>query len=985
MKAGQSEPGRKLRAAVLLFFVTSGATSLVLEVAWTRILGTVFGNTVYAASTVLTAFMFGLAAGGVMLGRVADRSQRPLVLYGCLELGVGVYAALFPLLADASSTLYGWVFRLGEGGPVLLNAVRFGLSLLLLLPATFLMGGTLPVLGRYLAAAHREPGREVGYLYGANTAGAVAGSFLSGFVLLEALGIRGTLLAAGGVAAAVGLLAIALGRRAAEPAKPLARPKARRTEPVAPVAGATFRLVLIAFAITGFCALAYEVLWTRVLIFVLTTTVYSFVTMLTSFLAGLAIGSFVSSRFLVPRLRRPMLWFGAIEVLIALSALASVALLARLERIDAWLSPYFIWGGLWRIVLVRFADVFVVLFVPTLLMGAAFPIVTTCCLRGGGAVGQRVGQLYAANTIGCVLGSAAAGFLLLPALGTHVSLLVVVAINLAVGVALVWGGGAGTVRARFGLALPLGAIVVAAFLVTPSDVFYSTINTYHNPSKIIFIKEHTTGTVTVHDLPNGDRLLSVDGIDVAGLDFMLRSTQKLQGYIPLCLHPSPRRVVQIGFGSGETARVGLEFGVSEYTVVEICPAIFDAGRFFEAINHGSYQDPRVRRVIMDGKNFARLSGEKFDVVMNDSTYPGSSGSSALYTVDHFRNCRERLAEGGLLSSWVPFDLRPSELRMILQSFQQVFPHTSFWMATNCVNKHALILGSLSPLRVDLARLQAVVSRPDIAADLKGIAINDAYDLLDCHICDEDAIRELVKSDPVNSDDRPRLEFSCAIPVPQEGSLGYVLAMLAACHSPVAPYVGNFGNEARDRAELARRFRATDHILQAQVAQLTGHPKARERQLDLAREANLGEAHVESCEAELQREIRDLQAALADRPGNQALMLRLADKLFAASRHAEAAQLYEPLVSLGTPPPDWAFVRLAEIRYWSGDAASAESLLVRCLALWPRSAEAHDRLAAVCLRSGRLDQAQQHIAQAVRLAPWNPLYQAHQKQITAATR
>ena len=151
-------------------------------------------------------------------------------------------------------------------------------------------------------------------------------------------------------------------------------------------------------------------------------------------------------------------------------------------------------------------------------------------------------------------------------------------------------------------------------------------NAYHFPARLSFVREHSAGTVTVHELTNGDRLVDVDGVDVAGMDFMLRTTQKLQGYLPLCLHPNPRRVVQIGFGSGETARVGMEFGVPEYTLIEICPAIFEAARLFSEINHGSYQDPRIRRVIMDGKNFALLSGEKFDLIMNNSIFPGSSGS-----------------------------------------------------------------------------------------------------------------------------------------------------------------------------------------------------------------------------------------------------------------------------------------------------------------------------------------------------------------------
>ncbi|MBN2474497.1 MAG: fused MFS/spermidine synthase [Pirellulales bacterium] len=975
---------RRFSAVVLLFFLASGTTGLVLEVVWTRILGTVFGNTVYAASTVLTAYMLGLALGAAVLGRVADRSRRPLALYGALEVGVGLYALVFPLLAAAACAVYAWHYRTFQPGFAAFGAVRFLLSLLMLLPPTFLMGGTLPVLGRYLGTEHREPGQAVGYLYGANTIGAVAGCFLAGFVLLEWLGVRGSLIAAGSTALLVGLLAMGLGRRRETIEEPVAGPPPTVAEAShnQPLSDAAFRCVMVAFAVTGFCSLACEVLWTRVLIFVLLTSVYSFAAMLTVFLAGIAVGSFVSARFFVPRLRRPLLWFGVIELLVGLSILGSVPLLAQLEWIDYHLLQRFGWSGRWQAVLAHFADAAVVLLAPTLLMGAAFPIVTACCLSGKVPVGRRVGQVYAANTIGCVLGSFAAGFVLLPLLGTHQSLLTVVALNLAVGVALVWQAGGPSLAARSGLALPAAALAVAAFLLTPSDVFHRTINAYNSPSEIVLLREHPTGTVVVHDMPNEERILSVSGVTVAGNDFMLRTTQKLQGYIPLCLHSDPKRVVQIGFGSGETTRVGIEFGVQDYTVVEICPVVFDAGDYFRELNRGSHRDPRVRRIIMDGKNFARLSAKKFDVVMNDSVYPGTSGSSALYTIDHFRHCRRRLAEGGLFSCWVPLDLRPAELRMILRSFQEVFPHTSFWVASNCLNKHGLILGSLEPLRIDFARLDAVMRRPEVAADLAAIAVEDAFDLLDCHMCDEAAIRRLVQDSPVNSDDRPRLEFSCANPVSEDGALPYVLGMLLRGRAPIAPCVDGFQDPRSDRAELMRRFEATTHVFQAQLAQLMGDAGQRERQLELARSVNPGEVHVETCEAELRREIRDFRAALAARPSNHVLALRLADRLLMASHQREAGHLYEQLVAVRPPPMPTVFVRLGEIRFRLGETDDAVRVLQQCLEFWPDSADAHDRLAGIHWRQGNPRLARTHIDEAVRLAPENPQYQAHREQIVA---
>lgn len=403
--------------------------------------------------------------------------------------------------------------------------------------------------------------------------------------------------------------------------------------------------MVAAFAITGACSLACEVLWTRILLFVLGTTVYAFSVMLSTFLIGIALGASASTRWLVPHVRRPLAWFGSLEILVGLATLLSVFLLARLGAIHLGWAQEFHWAMRWSFAAAWFADTAVVLLVPTFLMGMVFPVVTTCLLGGEPALGRRLGQAYGANTVGCVLGSLVAGFIFLPALGTHLALLVVVGLNLAIGLLLLWQTAGRTAAPRWGLLLSCAGVLGLAFLCTPSNLFWDAINTYHAPARLSFIREHSTGTVTVHDLPNGDRLIAVDGVDVAGLDFMLRTTQKLQGYLPLCLHPNPRRLVQIGFGSGETARVGMEFGVPEYTVVDICPAIFEAASLFSEINHGSDRDPRIHRTTMDGKNFALLSGEKFDLIMNDSIFPGSSGSSALYTYDHFLHCRQRLAKG----------------------------------------------------------------------------------------------------------------------------------------------------------------------------------------------------------------------------------------------------------------------------------------------------------------------------------------------------
>ena len=324
-------------------------------------------------------------------------------------------------------------------------------------------------------------------------------------------------------------------------------------------------------------------------------------------------------------------------------------------------------------------------------------------------------------------------------------------------------------------------------------------NTYHYPSKIVFIDDGVTGTVTVHDLPDGDRLIAVDGVDVAGVDLMLRTTQKLQAYAPLLVHRNPQDVVQIGYGSGETCGIGLAFGAARYSIVDICPGVFTAGTFFQDINRRSYANPKLRKIIMDGKNFIKLTKEKFNVIMNDSTYPGTTGSSALYTYDHFQACREHLKPGGVLSCWVPIDLRPQDIQIIVRSFQAAMPHCSLWMVNNCLNKHAVLLGTLEPMQLDLKRIDELMKRGDIAEDLRQISIYSSYDFVDCSVVTEEGLRKLGGEGPLHTDDRPHLEFGVTI---KRDSEACWLAVLDA-HSH-APHVRRtLRDERRNRAGTGR--------------------------------------------------------------------------------------------------------------------------------------------------------------------------------------
>ncbi|MHC4740385.1 MAG: spermine/spermidine synthase domain-containing protein [Planctomycetota bacterium] len=947
-----------------------------------RTLTAVFGSTPYATATILTALLLGPALGALVLGRKADRSDRPLALYAHLEIGIGLYGLVFPWIVAWMSSVYVWFYRAVEPGMWVLAVVRLGLSTAVL-PGAFLMGGLLPALVCFLGRRHPEAGREAARLYATAVTGTAAGCLASGFFLLPAVGVRRTAAVAACTAIAGGLLALGLARIKATA-------KTQQTAEAIPnndipqtLKPKTLRLLLPACGIAGFCSLACKMLWDRALVYNLGASPYSSAAFLTVLLMCIAIGMHISARFIVARFRSGVLSFGTVQMLTGPAILVSVVILQVLPAIHIYLRQLLSWTGSWRFFIMRFGEASVVAFGPMLLTGAAMAIATALCLSAKGALGRRAGHAFSAYIIGCILGWPAATFLVLPMAGVQYGLLGVAAVSLAAGILLTAISGVRPIRLGAVVALSVVVVAIAILRVMPSNLFFDALNLRDDLSRITFINESSAGNVTVHDLPNGRRRLAVDGVDIGRSDIAFRTMQKLQAYIPLCLHANPKRVLQIGCGCGETIGAGLEFAIDEYTVVEPRRAVFDAAKCFEQTDRDSQRDSRFRKVVADGRSFTLLSNEMFDIIISDTLHPGLSGFPALFTADYFRNCRKRLRSEGLFACRLPLGLQPPELCAIIADMKDVFAHTSVWRASNCLNMHVLIIAGNSPLCINLKRIKTLMQRPEIARGLAAIEIYDAYDLLDCHLCDDQALGKMLTNLKKNArrlawtncDDLPLLEFNIANLQP-ELHTRQALSVFAMYHVPVTDHILKFAEQDEDLVRLGQRFEATRCILQAQIAELLNLPQGRKRWCEVALKANPDEIHVQSCQAELEMRIRELQQAAKAKPDSCTIAQQLADKLFIGLRYQEAAEIYDKLVALKSPPSPGAFVNLAEIRHHSGQTEQAEALLRRCLDRWPNSAEAHDRLGGIYFKMGRLNAARHHAREAVRIEPTNALYLRH---------
>ena len=586
----------------LFCFFFSGAAGLIYQVVWTRMLSQIFGNTTYAIATVLSAFMAGLAIGSYWFGKIADRGKNDFLLYGLLEAGVGVYGFLVPFFFAGAQKVYSPIFSLNESQPFLFNLFLFFLSFVLLVFPTLLMGATLPVLSRFFVRSFAQFGRRIGDLYATNTLGAVIGCAMGGFFLIPVYGMRTTVYVAASVNMLIAIVILIVDRlRDPEPVAEAAEVEARSQDAAQAAAqGSTYLdwVLLGSFALSGFASLVYENAWTRSLTLVIGSSIYSFSTMLVTFLIGLALGGFIYARVLGNREAR-LSTFGLVELWVGLSALATIPLFEQLPLIFVRLLHGF--GDTFTVFL--YLQIFLsalVMFVPTILLGMTFPLVARLFTQSLYRVGSGVGSSYAANTVGAVLGAFAGGFLLIPNIGVQNAIIFGVVMNLMIGCWLIVSDGRLGFLPRYGLGLAvlvLAAIIPFKVKRWDPNVLTSGVTIYNDryealPSDslrveemkrddVLFYREGLTTTVSVHKILGSDYLYFKSNGKIDG-SYGDALSQLMTSYIAMMLHPKAETALTIGLGSGMSAKALATFkSLKSIEVIEIEPTMIEASKFFD--------------------------------------------------------------------------------------------------------------------------------------------------------------------------------------------------------------------------------------------------------------------------------------------------------------------------------------------------------------------------------------------------------------------
>jgi spermidine synthase len=732
-------------AALRLLFFLSGASGLVFEIVWMRLLSLTLSVTVYAVATVLAAFMAGLALGAAVAARTADRVHRPLLAYGLIELAVAATAFATPTVLTHLDPGYVWLSHHLGGGGIVFAIARFLLAFAVILVPCSLMGATLPLLGRVVAREHTV-GRQLGALYATNTFGAVAGCLAAGFLLIPQYGLAATSAAAASVSAGVGLLAVLMGRRV----------EATSSAPGGgPALGWSSRevLVCVAFAVSGFAAMGYEVLWTRGLEPFTHNSTYAYSAILATFLLGIGLGSAVIAPR-ADRLRRPLLALGLVEIGIGLSVIGALLVYARLGTLVPALAGTI--GGLssWsRVMVLVFAETSLMLLVTTLLCGATFPLVARAVVGRVEGLGGRIATAYAANTVGSIAGALVAGFVLLPALGMRQAFLVIVLMNLAVGVALALREAAGVTRA---VVVALGlATAIAAPILVPARLFERSFSERFH--RLLFYREQATDTVMVTEDARGQRMIRyADGRGTAGT--MTVREDRAYSHIAMLLHPAPRKVLSICFGVGNSLASVLTYPVERVDAVELSPGVIEAAPFFRASNRDALADPRVRLIIQDGRNFLLTSRETYDVIRLDPPELHSAGVVNLYTREFFELARAHLRPDGVFSIWVNIVMTPEEdLRLIARTLQSVFPYVSVWRGP--LRYSWVFNASLEPRPPDAAVILQHLDVPAVRADLASTGVPDVFAFLLLFVLAGDEVSQFAGPGPLVTDDHTRLDFS----------------------------------------------------------------------------------------------------------------------------------------------------------------------------------------------------------------------------------
>jgi spermidine synthase len=687
---------------LLLLFAGSGCAALIYEVVWFQLLQLVIGSSAVSLGVLLGTYMGGMCLGSVLLARVISRREHPLRVYGLLELGIALFGVAVLFVIPMLNEIY--TAAVGDGLPsILLRGVVAGICLL---PPTVLMGASLPAIGRWVESTPTGVS-WLGLFYGGNIAGAVFGCLFAGFYLLRVHDMAVATYVAAGINVAVAVASFALRSRAPYE-EAAAHEVVARPEGVWPV--------YTAIALSGLCALGAEVVWTRLLALMLGATVYTFSIILAVFLIGLGIGSSAGSVWM-RTLKRPRVALGACQLALAI-AVAWTAY-AVSDLIPSWpFNPLAVTNP-WRLFRIDFLMCLMAILPPALLWGLSFPLALASVAGTEQDGGALVGEVYAANTVGAILGAVGFSIVLIPWVGTQGSQQALIGLSVVAGLILFYKAGLKE-SGYFGVGA--AALIAMVLFATVTEVPWLAIaygrrmSLQTAPGKPLYIGEGRNSSVVVSQLEGGQIYFHVSGKVEASTEPYDMRLQRMLGHIPALIHDKPKSVLVVGFGAGVTAGTFVVHPeIENITICEIEPLIPQASsKYFATENHNVFHDPRTHLVYDDARHFVLTTKDKFDIITSDPIHPWVKGTATLYSKEYFELVKKHLNPGGVITQWVPlYESDFETVKSELATFFDVFPNGTIWGNDISGEGYDLVLlAQVEPTKINLDGLEQRLGRDD---------------------------------------------------------------------------------------------------------------------------------------------------------------------------------------------------------------------------------------------------------------------------------
>ena len=1010
---------------ILLLYAVHSLAGIAYEVVWIKLLTASIGMTVTAFGVVLATFMAGLGLGSYVIARWKGTSEdhhgrrATYRLVALLQTLMGLLGIAFPLLLNWGDHLYVLVAPETEGvRHLLVRGIYVGL---LLLPVTTLHGMNFPVLASLLTRSlPRSRTTKPGLLYCVGLLASGLGS-LASLALIPALGLQGTSLALGTANLVLAAAAFLAGQRASDTThqmkeEPPPPPRTRGTRNAATPTPLSLSGLQMLGAAVGFLVISLEIVGAQYIWLIVNVTAYAEGILLTTVLLmmGLGSGLYLALRERVRDRSMPFMWGLFIALIAQLTVLPIAGDIASLfDRTFHELRTH-------ELTIVQFliGDALLaltILGVPMFGLGMSF--CSLCDLATSPlpdqpqkAVISPLGRLYAWHNWGALIGAVLTTFGLLTLLGlTHTWLLLSTCLvgTLAL---LVWRLPLSSAKGKPGQR-PAGTpglwgkglaclffLGVLAWLATDADLTFRRAAA-GDSQQVLYHREDALGVTEVYEdkATQARKLLTSRLRQEGGSAPKEIRVQRVQGYLPLFLHPDPKRVLVVGLGTGITLSPTLREEVEEVTVIEISPGVIEAAkRFFAEANARVLEHPKVRIVEQDGRNFIKLTRHTYDLIVQELFFPYQTGVGSLYTQEHYRQCRAKLAPGGLMAQWITINqLSTADLRTLVRTFQSAFPVTSLWLNGG----YLLILGGLDPLHISLERFLERYETRDPIGGMSGLD-SDPYNLLGLFVSHGPALREWTQDAPLNTDDNRFIEYSTPLSFNALNTVTLAAETLTSLLPHFRPltdvvYVASFSNDdSRDR--LARVSTASQLLTKGIVARAENRMKEAIELYSQAWELQpsnyqtrifleqtwAAEGHARVLEEQYDAAIPWLQKALTVNARNLNVRFDLALSQSRQGNNQAAADFYESIIRLD---PGWAQIssvwfNLGLTRYHMGRYHSAATLFREALDREPASTAARFNLANSLAQAGKYREAVTQYQEILKATPEHQDARANLKEI-----